>query len=67
MSWELDYCQRALCHRAIHWTSFPDIAVVAANGAQPISYNRATGSCALVCHGEAHGGVTGIIKKNSKR
>jgi predicted CXXCH cytochrome family protein len=44
-----------------------DIAVVAANGAQPISYNRATGSCALVCHGEAHGGAAGIIKKNSKR
>lgn len=33
-----------------------DIGVVAANGANPISYNRASGTCALVCHGESHGG-----------
>jgi hypothetical protein len=31
-----------------------DANVVAANGATPISYNRATGTCALVCHGHAH-------------
>jgi len=31
-----------------------DVNVVAANGATPISYNRATNSCNLVCHNEAH-------------
>jgi len=31
-----------------------DIAVVAPNGATPISYNRATNSCSLTCHGHAH-------------
>ena len=31
-----------------------DIAVVAANGTKPISYNRATNTCGLVCHGHAH-------------
>jgi predicted CXXCH cytochrome family protein len=31
-----------------------DINVVAANGSKPISYNRSTGSCSLVCHGRAH-------------
>ena len=31
-----------------------DVNVVAANGATPISYNRATNSCSLVCHGQAH-------------
>ncbi len=31
-----------------------DINVVAPNGAVPISYNRATNSCALVCHNYVH-------------
>lgn len=31
-----------------------DVNVVAQNGANPISYNRATNTCTLVCHGEAH-------------
>jgi len=31
-----------------------DIDVVAPNGASPISYNRATNSCSLTCHGHAH-------------
>ncbi len=31
-----------------------DANVVAPNGAVPISYNRATNSCALVCHNHAH-------------
>ncbi|MGO8790654.1 MAG: cytochrome c3 family protein [Terriglobia bacterium] len=31
-----------------------DIRVVASNGATPISYNRATNSCSLVCHNYAH-------------
>ncbi len=31
-----------------------DANVVAPNGAVPISYNRATNSCSLVCHGHAH-------------
>ena len=31
-----------------------DSNVVAPNGALPISYNRATNSCSLVCHGHAH-------------
>jgi hypothetical protein len=31
-----------------------DIKVVAPNGALPISYNRATNSCNLVCHNHAH-------------
>jgi len=31
-----------------------DINVVTQNGANPISYNRATNTCTLVCHGEAH-------------
>ena len=33
-----------------------DIAVVGTNGTNPISYNRATGSCTLSCHNHAHGG-----------
>ena len=32
-----------------------DVNVVAPNGAAPISYDRATNSCALACHGHAHG------------
>jgi hypothetical protein len=37
-----------------------DMKVVAPNGATPISYNRASNTCALVCHGAAHSssGVT---------
>ena len=31
-----------------------DAKVVAPNGTQPISYNRSTGTCTLVCHGQAH-------------
>lgn len=31
-----------------------DVNVVAPSGASPISYNRATGSCTLTCHGESH-------------
>jgi hypothetical protein len=31
-----------------------DIKVVAPNGPLPISYNRATNSCSLVCHNQAH-------------
>jgi predicted CXXCH cytochrome family protein len=31
-----------------------DASVVAPNGTTPISYNRSTNSCALVCHGQAH-------------
>jgi hypothetical protein len=40
-----------------------DINVVAPNGTTPISYNRATGSCTLVCHGQSHsGGTVGAVK-----
>jgi hypothetical protein len=31
-----------------------DASVVAPNGATPISYNRAAGTCTLVCHGQTH-------------
>jgi hypothetical protein len=31
-----------------------DANVVAPNGAAPISYNRATNSCNLVCHNHPH-------------
>lgn len=31
-----------------------DLNVVAPNGTSPISYNRATNSCTLRCHGESH-------------
>jgi predicted CXXCH cytochrome family protein len=40
-----------------------DVNVVAPNGAQPISYNRAANSCTLMCHQTAHnanGTVTGM-------
>ncbi len=33
-----------------------DVNVVAPNGNAPISYNRATNTCTLVCHGESHAG-----------
>jgi predicted CXXCH cytochrome family protein len=31
-----------------------DVGVVAPNGANPISYNRSTGTCSLTCHGHSH-------------
>jgi predicted CXXCH cytochrome family protein len=31
-----------------------DLKVVASNGSTPVSYNRATNSCALTCHGAVH-------------
>ena len=31
-----------------------DVNVVAQNGAAPVSYNRATNTCVLACHGAAH-------------
>ena len=31
-----------------------DIAVVGPNGGAPITYNRAAGTCTLMCHGHAH-------------
>ncbi len=31
-----------------------DVNVVAPNGTVPVSYNRATNTCALVCHGVVH-------------
>jgi predicted CXXCH cytochrome family protein len=31
-----------------------DLKVVGPNGATPVSYNRGTGTCALVCHGTVH-------------
>ena len=31
-----------------------DLNVVAPNAGNPISYNRATNTCGLVCHGHAH-------------
>jgi len=40
-----------------------DVNVVAQNGAQPISYHRATNTCVMVCHQASHnpnGTVTGI-------
>lgn len=33
-----------------------DLKVVAPNGALPVSYNRASSTCALVCHGATHSG-----------
>jgi predicted CXXCH cytochrome family protein len=43
-----------------------DINVVAANGSNPTSYNRATGSCLLTCHSQPHGGAN-PAKKGLKR
>jgi hypothetical protein len=34
-----------------------DVNVVAQNNGLPISYNRATNSCTLVCHGVTHTGT----------
>ena len=35
-----------------------DAKVVASNGAVPISYNRATNTCSLLCHGHLHSSPT---------
>jgi len=40
-----------------------DINVVAPNGAAPISYSRATNSCALTCHSHAHSQPLGAAAK----
>jgi predicted CXXCH cytochrome family protein len=45
-----------------------DVNVVAANGGLPISYNRATNSCTLVCHQVAHnadGSVTAVVSSKA--
>jgi predicted CXXCH cytochrome family protein len=42
-----------------------DVNVVAPNGNTPISYSRATNSCALVCHNQAHQ-LTGAPKGKPK-
>jgi hypothetical protein len=34
-----------------------DVNVVAQNNGLPISYNHATNSCSLVCHGVTHTGT----------
>jgi predicted CXXCH cytochrome family protein len=39
-----------------------DANVVGLNGTTPISYNRSTNSCSLVCHNEAHG-ATGATRR----
>jgi len=46
-----------------------DVKVVAPNGAAPVSYNRATNSCSLVCHNHAHqsGPVVGVGKALGRR
>jgi len=44
-----------------------DANVVAPNGTTPISYSRATNSCALVCHNQAHtSAVAGAMKPKAK-
>jgi predicted CXXCH cytochrome family protein len=47
-----------------------DVNVVAQNGASPISYNRATNTCALTCHGTAHnpnGSVSGAAAGGARK
>jgi predicted CXXCH cytochrome family protein len=46
-----------------------DARVVAPNGADPISYNRATNSCSLVCHNRPHQlrSVAGVGKAFGRR
>ena len=39
-----------------------DVNVVAANGTTPLSYNRATNSCGLVCHNQVHQLAVGTAK-----
>ncbi len=43
-----------------------DVNVVAPNGATPISYNRTTNSCALVCHNQGHTSSNGPSKMFSR-
>lgn len=43
-----------------------DVNVVAPNGSQPISYNRATNSCNLTCHSHPHQAGVGTIKSSVK-
>lgn len=40
-----------------------DLNVVAPNGLTPISYSRATNSCALTCHNHAHSQIAGAAAK----
>lgn len=40
-----------------------DMNVVAPNGSTPISYNRASNSCSLTCHGHAHQGTGSPIHR----
>ena len=42
-----------------------DVNVVAANGTIPISYSRATNSCSLVCHNQAHT-MAGTVPNKTK-
>jgi hypothetical protein len=49
-----------------------DVNVVAPNGTVPVSYNRASNTCALVCHQVVHnsdGGVTaaGALRLSAPR
>lgn len=39
-----------------------DVNVVAQNGAAPISYNHATNSCSLTCHGHGHTAIAAAAK-----
>jgi len=43
-----------------------DINVVAPNGTSPISYSRATNSCTLICHNQAHGQTGSVAPKVKK-
>jgi hypothetical protein len=44
-----------------------DVDVVVPSGTNPISYNKATNSCALVYHQHTHiGGVAAAVKATSK-
>jgi predicted CXXCH cytochrome family protein len=42
-----------------------DVNVVAQNGAAPISYNHATNSCSLTCHGHAHSNVSALANRGN--
>ena len=42
-----------------------DINVVAPNGTNPISYSRATNSCSLTCHNQAHQLAAGLVRKKA--
>ena len=43
-----------------------DMKVVSANGAAPVSYNRTTNTCNLVCHSHQHGRTVNSFGKNSR-